>query len=118
MDAGTVLIVEDEQDAREILAEFLELKGFHVVEASNGAEAWKFLQNNGPPCLIILDINMPVMDGRQFRALQMRDPGLTKIPVVVVSALGSSATADLGATAVIRKPIDVATLLQIVESNC
>jgi CheY-like chemotaxis protein len=118
MDAGTILIVEDEPDAREILSEFLGLNGFHVVEASNGAEAWKFLQNSGPPCLIILDVNMPVMDGRQFRALQMRDAGLAKIPVVLISALASSATADLSATAVIRKPIDVEALLQVVESNC
>jgi CheY-like chemotaxis protein len=118
MNAGTILIVEDEQEARETLSEFLGLNGFHVAEASNGAEAWKFLLNSGPPCLIILDINMPIMDGRQFRTLQMGDPGLAKIPVVLISALGPSATADLDATAVIRKPIDVAALLHVVESNC
>jgi CheY-like chemotaxis protein len=61
---------------------------------------------------------MPVMDGRQFRALQLKDPWLAKIPVVVVSAFSPSSVADLHPMAVKRKPLDVDTLLQVVEANC
>jgi CheY-like chemotaxis protein len=118
MGNGTVLIVEDEADAREALSEILEIEGFEVATASHGAEAWQYLQDSPPPCLIILDMMMPVMDGRQFRALQLQDPWLAKIPVVVISAFSSSSIADLHPLAVIRKPLDVDTLLQVVEANC
>jgi CheY-like chemotaxis protein len=118
MDAGSILIVEDEQESREFLSELFESKGFRVAEASNGAEAWQFLQQSGRPCIIILDVNMPIMDGRQFRSMQLRDPWLAKIPTVVVSAADPSSIADLGATAVIRKPVDVDALIQVVEANC
>jgi CheY-like chemotaxis protein len=118
MNTGEVLIIEDEQDARELLGEILRFRDFQVAEAANGAEAWKYLQGSGRPCLIILDLMMPSMDGREFRALQLRDPGLASIPVVVMSALDPSAAADLGAAAVIQKPLDVLALLELVKSNC
>jgi CheY-like chemotaxis protein len=118
MGNGTVLIVEDEADAREALSEILEIEGFEVATTSHGAEAWQYLQDSPPPCLIILDMMMPVMDGRQFRALQLKDPWLAKIPVVVVSAFSPSSVADLHPMAVKRKPLDVDTLLQVVEANC
>jgi len=118
MGSGTILIVEDEPLAREALAEILELEGFGVATAAHGAEAWKYLQDSAPPCLIVLDLMMPVMDGRQFRALQLQDPWLAKIPVVVVSALGPSSVADLHPTAVVRKPVNVDTLLEVIEANC
>ena len=118
MGAGTVLIVEDEQESRELLAELLEFEGFKVAAAANGAEALAYLQTSGKPCLIILDLMMPVMDGREFRSKQLKDPWLAQIPVVVVSAMAPSAVADLGATAVIRKPVDLDNLLEVVEANC
>jgi CheY-like chemotaxis protein len=118
MDAGEILIIEDEQDARELLGEILRFRGFQVTEATNGAEAWKYLQGSGRPGLIILDLMMPSMDGREFRALQLGDPGLASIPVVVMSAVDPSAPADLGAAAVIQKPLDVLALLELVRSNC
>jgi CheY-like chemotaxis protein len=110
--------VEDEQLAREALAEILQYEGFDVAIAAHGAEAWQYLQDSAPPGLMVLDRMMPVMDGRQFRALQLRDPWLAKIPVVVVSALGPSSVADLHPTAVVRKPVNVDALLEVIEANC
>jgi CheY-like chemotaxis protein len=118
MEYRTVLIIEDEQNSRECIAEILARAGFHTAEAANGAAAWNYLQRSQPPSLIILDINMPVMDGRKFREMQLRNPSFAEIPVIVVSALDSEATADLSANAVIRKPINIETLLQAVEANC
>jgi CheY-like chemotaxis protein len=118
MAGGTVLIVEDEQSAREALTEILQYEGFDVATAADGAEAWQYLQESAPPCLIVLDLMMPVMDGRQFRTLQLQDPWLAKIPVVIVSALGPSSVADLHPIAVVQKPVNVDALLEVIEANC
>jgi CheY-like chemotaxis protein len=118
MESHTILIVEDEDESREVLTQILELEGFKVVATANGAEAWEYLHHADPPCLIVLDIFMPVMDGRQFRALQLQDQNLAKIPTVVVSALSPSETVDLRATIVIPKPLDVAALIGVIRANC
>src|SRR5690349_1848715 len=92
-----VLVVEDSTDARQMLASLLEVEGFAVRTAANGREALDQLRAGPPPCLILLDLMMPVMDGYQFRAEQRQDPGLSPIPVVVVSAVaGGEDTATLG----------------------
>ena len=104
VDSHTILIVEDEQESRESLTELLELEGFNVVTATNGLEAWEYLHTSHQPSLIVLDVTMPVMDGRQFRQLQLKDDELAKIPTIVVSALSASATADLAALKAFRKP--------------
>src|SRR5688572_21928179 len=80
-----VLIVDDEYDSRTMLATLLECEGFGVVTAANGREALAKARKQHP-CVILLDVMMPVMTGEQFRAVQMRDSVLRDIPVVVVSA--------------------------------
>ena len=72
MDTHTILVVEDEDESRQVLMQILELEGFKAVGASNGAEAMDYLHTSDLPCLIILDLLMPVMDGRQFRAALLR----------------------------------------------
>jgi CheY-like chemotaxis protein len=118
MDRHTVLIVEDDDESRQLLSEILELEGFKVAAASNGAEALQYLQYSERPCLIVLDVFMPVMDGRQFRTLQLKDHKLAKIPTVVLSAQDPSSISDLAATKVIRKPLDVNDLLGVLRDNC
>jgi CheY-like chemotaxis protein len=98
--------------------QILELEGFKAVGASNGAEAMDYLHTSEPPCLIILDLLMPVMDGRQFRAALLRVPDLVDIPVVVVSALDSSVVADLGVKRAFRKPLDIDALVRTVREYC
>jgi CheY-like chemotaxis protein len=116
-----VLIVEDDRDTREMLGRFLELEGFEVRTASNGQAALDTLHqpDEGPPCVIILDLMMPVMNGWQFREIQKTDPQLAEIPVVVVTAAGPrddipSITAD----AWLSKPVDFDRLLATIGPLC
>lgn len=108
----TVLIVEDEAELLGILRVALEADGFDVVEAGNGRDALMRLRSTAMTCLIILDLQLPVMDGRRFRAVQLRDRSLAWIPVVVMSSgLETVREArELGARAFVRKPIDVDAL--------
>jgi CheY-like chemotaxis protein len=81
-----VLVVEDERDIREALAEALSYEGYDVAVASNGREALRALRGGPLPDVILLDLVMPVMSGWEFRQVQVDDPALSGIPVVVVSA--------------------------------
>ena len=86
---ASVMIVEDDRDTREMLGRFLELEGFEVRTAANGKLALQTLHEDVlHPCVIILDLMMPVMNGWQFREIQRTDPDLAEIPVVVVTAAG------------------------------
>jgi CheY-like chemotaxis protein len=114
----TILVVEDEEESRQVLMQILELEGFSTVGASNGAEAMDYLRTSSRPCLIVLDLNMPVMNGRQLRAALRQVEELATIPVVVVSAQESFAAGDLGAVGAFRKPLDVDALVKIVVDNC
>src|SRR6478736_3734273 len=114
----TILVVEDEEESRCALMQILELEGFSAVGASNGAEAMDYLRTSSRPCLIVLDLNMPVMNGRQLRAELRQVEELAIIPVVVVSAQESFAAGDLGAVGAFRKPLDVDALVKVVVDNC
>jgi CheY-like chemotaxis protein len=81
-----VLVIEDECDIREALAEALSYEGYEVVMASNGREALRKLGRGPLPDVILLDLVMPEMSGWEFRQAQVGDPALAGIPVVVVSA--------------------------------
>lgn len=84
--AAPVLVVEDDREQRETLCAMLELEGFDHAEAANGREALDYLDRSGAPCLVLLDLEMPVMNGWDFRARQLSDERLASIPVVVVTA--------------------------------
>lgn len=116
-----VMIVEDDLDLRESIAEVLEDNAFQPLGAANGKEAFERLRaSSNRPCVILLDIMMPVMDGWQFRALQRADPELGGIPVVVMSAHVDllHATEGLAPAACLKKPVKLATLLATVERFC
>jgi CheY-like chemotaxis protein len=116
-----VLVVDDEADVRESIADALSGRGWDVLEAGNGAEALEVLhETTTPPDVILLDIMMPVMDGWEFRTVQLHDPGLHDIPVVVFSAheLIRAAALDLGVTAFVRKPVRLDTLEAALDRAC
>jgi CheY-like chemotaxis protein len=115
--SGYILIVEDDDDIREALTQILELEGYTVREAANGREALD-ISAREPPSLILLDLMMPVMDGWQFRAEQIKDPALAQIPVVVISADAGihEKVASFGAASVLPKPISLDRLLRAVET--
>jgi CheY-like chemotaxis protein len=115
-----VLIVEDQPDLRESLADLLELEGYRVDTAANGQEALARLRGASPPQVILLDLRMPVMDGWAFRQEQQQSPALAVIPVVVVSgeADAGKEAAVLHAAGHLAKPIDLEKLLDLLTRYC
>jgi CheY-like chemotaxis protein len=116
----TVLIMDDDVDARRGLQELLELQGYTVLTAAEGAAGLAHLRRGFRPCFILLDLRMPGMDGWQFREEQMRDPELRHLPVAVFSgdADEEAAAAELGLTLILRKPLDVDRLSAMLEQHC
>jgi CheY-like chemotaxis protein len=113
-----VLIVEDDADLRDMMAQLLMLEGYQTETASNGREALQYLENGDRPDLILLDLMMPIMDGWEFRRRQMGDPRLSSVPVVVLSALDPSRAVDLNGAAFLKKPLDFDRLLELVRRFC
>ena len=115
-----ILVVDDDPDLGEILSYVLERAGYTAVIAQNGQEALKQLRGGLRPCLILLDLMMPLMNGWQFRAEQSQDPALSAIPVVILTAdWGSlSRAAELGVAACLRKPVDLGALLPLSRRHC
>ena len=115
-----VLVVEDDADFREALVSALEHAGYEVIAAVNGAAALQLLQWRIMPSVVLLDLMMPVMDGRTFRRHQLADPNLAAIPVIVLSA--DAGAADLvsspGVEAVLSKPVDLEALLRVLDGLC
>jgi CheY-like chemotaxis protein len=113
-----VLIVEDDEDLREMMAQLLSLEGFHTATVANGREALEYLHDAGPPQVILLDLMMPVMDGWEFRRQQQADPQLAPVPVIVLSALDQARASALDADAFLKKPLDFDRLLTLVRGYC
>ena len=113
----SVLIVEDDDDARHYLVMLaaLVLSGYRVDTAHHGAEALKKVRAVRPD-VILLDLMMPVMDGRQFRREQLSDPHLAAIPTVLITALADDRLAAELGVPVLQKPIDSRLLLSTVEA--
>lgn len=116
-----VLLVEDDPDLREGLAFLIRRWGRAVVTAANGREALEQLdQMAGPPCMIILDLTMPEMDGWELRRSLRERPALADVPVLLVSGIADldEAAKALSAVAYLRKPVDVNELLRLVDDYC
>ena len=112
-----LLLVEDYPGIRDSLQILLELEGYHVDTAENGQVALERLRVEAPPCLILLDRLMPVMDGAQFRREQLADPRLAHIPVVICSAVPPDKEAEeLRAVAWSKKPVDITALLLTIRA--
>ena len=112
----TVLIVEDEEDLREMMKEALELKGYSVVTAEEGEDALAKLDSIGRICLVLLDLLMPGMNGWDFFAKFRERPELASVPVIVHSSAADRAPA--GVTRVIQKPILFDRLISVVSEYC
>jgi CheY-like chemotaxis protein len=114
-----VLIVEDDADLREMMAQLLNLEGFKSATVANGREALEYLHDGAErPDVILLDLMMPVMDGWEFRRQQQADPALAGVPVIILSALDAARAADVHAEAFLKKPLDFDRLLELVREYC
>lgn len=113
----TILLVEDDLDVREALAEALRDEGYGVECAGDGEQALTYLRGGGRPGLILLDLMMPRMSGSEFRMVQKVDPALRHLPVVLLSADGrmEEKARALETDGAIRKPIDLDQLLSTIS---
>lgn len=115
-----VLIIDDSLEIQILLRVLLEAKGYQIDCTSNGEEALRLLQHSDDlPDLILLDLQMPIMDGESFLKRQHDNFRLKNIPVVIMS--GDDDVRDKGrciyATDVLPKPFDILSIVNAVERN-
>jgi CheY-like chemotaxis protein len=114
----SVLIVEDDDDLCEFMNYLLTSNGYETVCAHNGRDALDQMRSC-KPCLVLLDLHMPVMDGFEFRWHQLRDPSCASIPVVAVTAHFDPRDVErrLGVKC-LRKPFAIDHILTEVQRAC
>lgn len=118
MSTGPILIIDDQEGIREILKLSLEEDGFQTYSAANGLEALEVLRKIPRPCLILLDLMMPVMDGKGFIEAIKRDESLAqlKIPIVLITAFNQDPIE--GVQGILNKPMDMDSLLKTAHNFC
>ena len=120
-DSDTVLVVDDDSAVRTALKELFETEGYDVAVAANGRAALNHLRVGVRPCVVLLDLMMPVMDGWDFRSEQLKDPTLKDIPVFILTAAGFSDVtirAQFGSIPFVPKPPPHEELLALVRRVC
>jgi DNA-binding response OmpR family regulator len=116
-----ILVVDDEDMIRDSLIEYLDENGYRAMGAVDGRDALSKLSAvECRPCLILLDLMMPVMDGQTFRAQQLLNPDLARIPVIVLSAHQGVAKVAHGLKLAdhLAKPFKLDELLRLVHKHC
>ena len=116
--AASVLVVDDDPNLVRLMSKFLKLEGFAPVGAGNGKEALAYLRSGGDASVILLDLRMPVMDGWAFRKEQREDPGISRIPIVVLSGVGGDRVHELDAAASFNKPVSFPEVVGVVRRLC
>ena len=113
-----VLVVDDDSDVRRMILLLLRSEGYETESANDGAEALALMRQRRP-CVVLLDINMPLMDGWEFRKQQLADPALADVPVVCMTGIVHPEDVEriLGITC-LRKPVDFPSLIRAVEKVC
>lgn len=116
---GTVLVVDDHDDSRIMVATLLSGEGYRVLTARNGEEALESIRQ-WRPCVILLDLTMPVMDGPELRRRLLQDPDTARIPVVLLTAAHDALqrAAQMSAAGVVQKPVALPRLLDLVSRHC
>src|SRR5690242_4841691 len=115
-----VLVAEDDHEIREALEALLGEVGYRVLTAADGKQALEALRKHAgspeSPSVLLLDLMMPVMNGWEVLTELRKDPALSSLPVVIVSAFAEQAPKGNGVRAVLRKPVQVDTLLKTLEA--
>ena len=112
-----VLLVDDDQDLRDSIADLLRQRGYSVATAEDGHAALSIITGNGVPCIVLLDLVMPGMDGWQFLGAVQHNPNLSAIPIVIASAHAKT-HAPAGTVGVLHKPFDFDELFSVVARHC
>jgi len=114
-----VLIVEDNDDYRDLVNFYLTSKGFEVIIATNGVEAVE-LSNSEKPHIILMDINMPIVDGLEATKIINQNLATKDIPIIAVSANCSGQMGEkvlnAGAVGCVQKPVDIESLPDLILS--
>jgi two-component system, chemotaxis family, chemotaxis protein CheY len=114
MDHACVLVVDDEEDIRETLREAIEMIGCTAIMAANGADALRMLETRRP-CLIILDLLMPVMTGQEMLEAMRNEPKLAALPVLLSTSAPQHAPAGVP---ILPKPINIHAFWDFLRRNC
>ena len=113
-----VLIVEDDEDVRDFMDVLLRASGYETMTAANGAIGLEMMQHRRP-CVVLLDLMMPVMDGWTFRKRQLADPALAPVPVICLTAMYRPSEVERQlAVRCLSKPVDFDRLLDEVSGLC
>jgi len=114
----TILIAEDFDDARQLLSMIIQMRGCQVIEAANGMEAVEAATRELPD-LILMDLNMPVLDGWEATRRIVSQPATRHIPVVAISAQGSETWKErafnAGVCDYLTKPVDLEMFDQLLR---
>lgn len=121
MPHANIVVIEDDTDLRETMRDLLEMEGFTVLVAENGREGMQLIANNCKPCLILLDLMMPVMNGWEFLEAMHRDQqamlAQTRVAVVTAAAEISDLQKQYGCS-LLKKPLNVASLFALAHAAC
>jgi len=110
-----VLVVDDDDAVRRIIAEFVTSRGYQVVEASNGDEAWDQLLSE-PIDVVVSDLQMPQCDGHELCRRIRHEPSLQGVRVVIITGcLDVPDPHELDCDSVLTKPVSVPMLLREIE---
>lgn len=113
------MVIEDDRDIRESFEALLKSEGYRVKTACNGREALDLLHAIEAPCLIFVDLMMPVMNGWEFIEAAHKDHVIAPVPIVIVSAVANHARVDAARVqGVIKKPVDLEFMLRVVHKYC
>jgi CheY-like chemotaxis protein len=114
--AGSVMVVDDDEDIREIVKLSLEAAGYQVTTAVDGIEAWQRLTASALPSLILVDLMMPRMDGEEFIKALRASPQAS-IPVIIMSGYTAATqkAEELRANGYLTKPVELDELVGIVR---
>lgn len=113
-----IMVVEDDADIRELMKVMLESEGYFPITAENGEEALKLLSQIPKPCMILLDMMMPIMDGWTFSEETKKNVLYKNIPLLAVTAFADQITSKENFSGVVKKPIRIDLLLDLIRHYC
>jgi two-component system response regulator CpxR len=113
-DDRCVLVVDDEEDIRESLREVVEMAGCSAVTAANGSEGLEMIARHHP-CLVIVDLAMPVMTGEEMIDAMRKEPSFANVAIVISTSAPSRAPRGVP---VIPKPVDIRELWRVIRLAC
>jgi CheY-like chemotaxis protein len=118
-DNKNILLIEDDIDINEAVTYILQEEGYIVISTFNGQEALEYLRDsNQKPALIILDIMMPIMNGYEFREAQLKDPKISSIPTILLSASGKYEDfSQMNFSECLKKPLDLERLIEVINRH-